>query len=550
MSAATTHVSRRRSRASRNAHPDSTTTSHSSSSHAVAGSSLHTAGFRLPHGGAGGSRRHRRQRRRLDAEGAALDPPPVARRAPRSGRLAHRAEPRQPAGLERSDAHRPAALQLDPHWRRLAEPSQGEAGRRGRLGLGLALGLCLRRLGEGERQRRGRSVERPHPDGAASMRVERDRAADAPVTHHRTQPRGQRGDRLGPRMRAGQQRRLDDAAGQRLERHCQHVDGGRRRMRFEIEDDQRPQHARIAHRHRQAEAPHVELAGHQPERRLQRDRAEAIVIEPRAQRIDDAPEREGQRLDGLDRPLEGARRLERLRLGGRHQRPRVEPARHRVPGQPRRAEALEEIGGRQRRQRAERRQAPAPPQRQRHLGAGRGRRPRTGAPGTAAAGRWTGRGVEGGQSRDEGDRPRRQHRGFGPCRHDHNRPDPLGAVPALLGAMEGHQQCRGPRRGHRDRGRHATIGGLLPAQRGDLRLVPEQPGQAARVHDHDAGPDDLDPWRRAAGHGGERLGRGREAGGRYGRLDRHGGDEGAEHPPALRIPDVAPSGPAARARGR
>ena len=311
---------------------------------------------------------------------------------------------------------------------------------------------------------------------------------------------------MGPR----QQRRLDDAAGHRLERHRQRVDAGRRRMRFEIEDNQRAQHPRVAHRHRQAEPPHVELAGDQAQRRLQRDRAEAVVIQPRAQRIDHPAERERQRLDRLDRPFEGARRLERLRLGGRHQRPRIPPARHRMPGQAGRAEALEEsaagsaasapsVASPQRRHRASGTSAPAAPPPA--PGATPGRASARTAGGSSAASRATsaiGSGASAAASAPAGT--------YG--RHRPMAADASGAAAAIRSAPSRASSSAAVRvEAIATAAATPRSAGLLPAQRRDLRLLPEQASQPARVDHDDAGPDDLDPRRGAPRHRDERVGR-------------------------------------------
>ena len=71
--------------------------------------------------------------------------------------------------------------------------------------------------------------------------VDERRATAARVAHQRLQPRDERRELLRRRQRPREQRKLHDAAGCRIDGHHHAIDGCRRRMRFEIEQQQRAQ---------------------------------------------------------------------------------------------------------------------------------------------------------------------------------------------------------------------------------------------------------------------------------------------------------------------
>ena len=81
-----------------------------------------------------------------------------------------------------------------------------------------------------------------------------------------------------------------------------------RRVRFEIEQRERAQHARVAHGRRQLDHPLVQIARDQRQRDAQDDGAPIATLEPIAQRIEQTRQHKRQRLEPLDRPFE----IERL----------------------------------------------------------------------------------------------------------------------------------------------------------------------------------------------------------------------------------------------
>ena len=62
-------------------------------------------------------------------------------------------------------------------------------------------------------------------------------------------------------MRPREKPVLQDAAWRRIDHDGDAIDGGGRRMRFEIEQRQRAERPHVADRRRQIEPPHVTLAG-------------------------------------------------------------------------------------------------------------------------------------------------------------------------------------------------------------------------------------------------------------------------------------------------
>ena len=90
-----------------------------------------------------------------------------------------------------------------------------------------------------------------------------------------------------------------------LDRH--HVDRRGRGMGFQIEQQQRAQDARIAHRRRQLQQPRVRRPIGQPQRQMHRDRAAVRLLERGRQRIEQPGEHERQRLERVDRPFQLAR---------------------------------------------------------------------------------------------------------------------------------------------------------------------------------------------------------------------------------------------------
>ena len=116
----------------------------------------------------------------------------------------------------------------------------------------------------------GRGVlhrERRHRERTRAMRVEDAGGAAAILSHERGQPCHERGQLLGRGQRALEQRELQHAPGVGSTRTITPSMPGAGRMRFEVEQRQRSQHARIADGRRQLQAPHVRLARDQPQAR-------------------------------------------------------------------------------------------------------------------------------------------------------------------------------------------------------------------------------------------------------------------------------------------
>lgn len=156
-----------------------------------------------------------------------------------------------------------------------------------------------------------------------------------------------------------QQRPLRDAAGRGIDEHADLVDAGWGRMRFEIEQDERAQDARVVKRGRQLELPDVHLARDETQPHVQRRGAAIVQPELRAQRLEQPGQEKGQRLEPFDRPFERQHRLEPLRLFRRHQRPRIFAARQPLQEQPLAAKPLEQRSRWQRDEIAERFEAPS-----------------------------------------------------------------------------------------------------------------------------------------------------------------------------------------------
>ena len=132
-------------------------------------------------------------------------------------------------------------------------------------------------------------------------------------------------------------------------------------MRFEIEQHQRPQGLRLPHRRGQRDHAHVHLLVRQMQRRADGHRTTIGELEPRRERFEQACQHERQRLEAFDRPLETSPR--------RSAPPATAPAARRLhPREPLPADAelpqpRVHRGARQRGQRAEMPNAPAPQRR-------------------------------------------------------------------------------------------------------------------------------------------------------------------------------------------
>jgi hypothetical protein len=209
-----------------------------------------------------------------------------------------------------------------------------------------------------------------HPEGARPVRIDDRGAADAVLSHQRRQPRDERRQLLGRRVRTCEQRVLQHAPWRRIDDDRDAFDRRGRRVRFEIEQDERPERPDVAQRRRQLQRAGVGIACHNIQRRdrrarralyeifsavsalnvvggdeiephVQRRGAAVAALEARGQRLEEAREHERQRLEPLDRPFQLGRRLEAL-LGKRgHERTDVLAAGHGLPDQ----RVLSETGG-------------------------------------------------------------------------------------------------------------------------------------------------------------------------------------------------------------
>jgi hypothetical protein len=129
-------------------------------------------------------------------------------------------------------------------------------------------------------------------------------------------------------------------------------------MRFEIEQQQRAEHPRVAHRHGQGQRARVDRSIREPKPQVQRNRTAVSALERCRQRIQQSREDERQRFEHLDRPLELARVDEPADAGIRHERPRIEAACEPLERNAFGPQTRGQCSGRQHRQLADRRQSP------------------------------------------------------------------------------------------------------------------------------------------------------------------------------------------------
>ena len=179
------------------------------------------------------------------------------------------------------------------------------------------------------------------------------------LAHERAETCQQRGDLLGRRLRAFDERPLHDASRRGLDAHDHAIDRGRRRMRFQIQQDERAQRLRIAHRRGELQRARVEIARRQVQIGREHRRAAVGALEAHRQRLEHAAEHERQRFEPFDRPFEFERRLERFVVDQRHQRRQILAARGVLPAWSERAEPRRQLGGRQIRQLRQRADPPA-----------------------------------------------------------------------------------------------------------------------------------------------------------------------------------------------
>jgi len=173
------------------------------------------------------------------------------------------------------------------------------------------------------------------------------------------EPRRQRRERFVRRQRPLEQRVLHDARGRRVHLDGDDVDPGRRRVRLEIEQQQCPQHTRVAHGRRQLQQPCVRRSIHQAQIQADRRRAAIGALEGERQRIEQPRQHERQRLQRVDGPLELHRLQEPRHAGIRHERRAVGAAREPLQREPFLPHPLRQIGRGQRGHLAETFQTPA-----------------------------------------------------------------------------------------------------------------------------------------------------------------------------------------------
>ena len=137
------------------------------------------------------------------------------------------------------------------------------------------------------------------------------------------------------------------------------IDGGGRRVRFEIEQRERPEHACIAHGRGQLHRPLVHVARHELQPGVQRHHAAILALETIAERLEQPRQHERQRLEPVDGPLEIQRCLEGFCRYGRHQGTRLLAARPTLPSQTVLSEPGGKIGGGKRGKIAESAKTPA-----------------------------------------------------------------------------------------------------------------------------------------------------------------------------------------------
>ena len=185
------------------------------------------------------------------------------------------------------------------------------------------------------------------------------RAASA-FANERSQSRGERRQGFRRRQRALEQGVLHDPARHRIDFDRDNVDRARRRMRFEIEQQQCPQHLRIAQGGRQLQHPRVNGPIDESQIEPQRGGATIGALERGRQRIEQPRKHERQRLERIDRPLELHRLNEPRHTGIRHERRTIDTTSELLEHQPLLPHPLGQIDRWQRRDLSKHRQAPPP----------------------------------------------------------------------------------------------------------------------------------------------------------------------------------------------
>ncbi|PYR25995.1 MAG: hypothetical protein DMF98_10405 [Acidobacteria bacterium] len=173
--------------------------------------------------------------------------------------------------------------------------------------------------------------KRHHRERVRTIGIDHLRRAKAILPHQCGEPRQQRRQLLCRGMRSREQGVLQDSSRRGIDDDGDPIDGAARRMRFEIQQRQRPERPHIAHRRRQLEPPRVRLARNEPQDDVQHRRAAIATLEPRRQRFEQPREDERQRLEPVDWPFEIERRFEPLVFERRHERPNIFAARDGLP---------------------------------------------------------------------------------------------------------------------------------------------------------------------------------------------------------------------------
>ena len=103
--------------------------------------------------------------------------------------------------------------------------------------------------------------KRLHREGAGPIGIDDRGPADAVLPHQRRQPRDERRQLLGRRVRAREQRVLHHAPRGRIDHDRDTFDRRGRRVRFEIEQDERPERPDVAQRGGQLQRAGVDVGG-------------------------------------------------------------------------------------------------------------------------------------------------------------------------------------------------------------------------------------------------------------------------------------------------
>ena len=141
--------------------------------------------------------------------------------------------------------------------------------------------------------------------------------------------------------------------------HLDDIDARRRRMRLEVEQDERAQQPGVAHGRRQFQSPRVYGARGERQARTHDHGAAIGALERARERVAHARQHEGERLEPFDGPFEIEPLAKVARLGRGHERVDIVPAYGPMQSHARLAEPRVEIGTRQARHLTQRPQSPS-----------------------------------------------------------------------------------------------------------------------------------------------------------------------------------------------